>query len=134
MSADPYLPAARLAARSQVARARRVVQASASRAFTRSLTRDLLLRVGAQFRGLDSTERVRSAGIAILVATMTQATLSMWVPPMARPAPPGLLRLEIGLLAVLLIVLAKPLAAGWPGSRLHQWWSRAASGDDDTHS
>lgn len=125
MSADPFQSAALVGQRSRIARAGQDVVACLRLAGARSVALDRLRRARARLNTLAPSERVRLAGVVLLVATITQAVLLRWTPSMVRPAPLGLLRLEIAVVAVLLIVLAKPIARGWAGSRIRRLFSRA---------
>lgn len=70
--------------------------------------------------------RVRLGGVVILVAIVTHAVLLQWVPSVVRPYAPGL-RLHVSAAALVLVMLAGPIARAWPASRVAHWLSRLLS-------
>src|SRR5262245_19513337 len=63
-------------------------------------------------------DRVRVAGVILLVANATHAVLVRLEPPLLRPAPLPLLRIDVALLALILIVAAPHVVRAWGRSRL----------------
>src|SRR5262245_25210660 len=120
MNADDDFPAVgEVFERSRIAGAARWIldrgRAAASRSAVIGAVRG---SIGVGF--LDRAERVRFVGLVLLVATITHAFLVESTLPMIRPAAPGVLRVELILVGLLLVVLAGPIASAWKTSRAHQ--------------
>jgi hypothetical protein len=72
-------------------------------------------------------DRVRFAGVMLLAADATHALLVRIEPPLVRPAPLALLRVEAALLGAILLVAAPHLVRAWTHSRLRQLMITLAS-------
>lgn len=130
-SADDFPDVARVFGQSLIAwalgRTAAVVQAAAARSFAARLVE----RVRCGLTEMSAVQRLRAAGALLLTATVVQGLLMQLVPALVRPAAPRLLRVELAIVAVVLIVAAPQLARAWPASRVRrftrQWFGGGRS-------
>jgi hypothetical protein len=119
-NADEFHDLVRAVSGSQIAR----TMARATAVFTRGLPCSWCGRRMAWFSrgiaGLGAAASARSIGILLLAAVVTYGMLLTLVPPLARPAVPRLLTLDVLLLSAVLIGAARSLERAWPSSWLRR--------------
>jgi hypothetical protein len=117
MSADEFQTVARVLSASALARVASAAVAALRRAWAQSHVERTLAAVRRQLSDARAEDRLRFAGVMLLAANATHAILVRIEPPIVRPAPLPLLRIEAALLALVLIVAAPQVAAAWRSSR-----------------
>jgi len=80
----------------------------------------VVARARREARALTAIDRVRLAGLLVLTALVTEQLLIRLIPAPLRPMPPAALRYEIALAAIVITVMARPIARAWPASRLRR--------------